>query len=202
MSNNMYDESRNLNIRDLITTGIFCALYAAVTMITGGFFACNPVLTYWLPPAVAFFTAPVFLLLAAKVPKRGAILILGILMGFVMFITGMYWMWSITYVVCAVLAELIMGFGKYKNIKINIFAYIIFSFNPLSTYSMMWINQKEYVSYLLSKGTEQAYMDTMVATAQDWMLPAIIISTIVLGFIGSMIGKALLKKQFEKAGIV
>lgn len=77
--NNKYDESRGLNIKDLITTGIFSALFAVVTMIGGGLFACNPVLTYCLPLAVALVTAPVFLLLVAKLPKRGPIIILGIL---------------------------------------------------------------------------------------------------------------------------
>lgn len=200
--NNKYDESRGLNIKDLITTGIFSALFAVITMIGGGFFACNPVLTYCLPPAVALVTAPVFLLLVAKLPKRGPIIILGILMGVIMFVTGMYWMWSIAYVVFAIISDLVMGIGKFKNMQLNIIGYIIFSLNPLVTYSMIWINQKEYVSYLLSKGTEQAYMDTMIATAQGWMLPAIIFSTIVLAFIGAIIGKALLKKQFEKAGII
>lgn len=171
-------------------------------MIGGGVFACNPVLTYWLPPAVAILTAPVYLLMVAKVPKHGPILIMGILMGILMFVTGMYWMWPIAYVVFAIAAELVSGIGKFKNMKSNILGYIIFSLNPLVTYSMMWINQKEYVEYLLKKGTDQAYMDTMIATAQSWMLPAIIISTVILAWIGALIGKHLLHKQFEKAGII
>ena len=197
-----YEESRGLSIRDLITTGIFSALFAVVTMIGGVFFASNPVLTYWLPPAVALLTGPIFLMLVAKVPKRGSVLILGILMGIIMFVTGMYWMWSIAYAVFAIMSEIVMGVGKFKNMKLNILGYIVFSLNPLVTYSMMWINQKEYVSYLISKGREQAYMDTMIRAAQGWILPAIIISTIVLAFISGVIGKSLLKKQFEKAGII
>ncbi len=202
MNNVRYEENKGLSIKDLITTGIFSALFLVVTMIGGGVFACNPVLTYCLPPAVALLTGPIFLLLVAKVPKKGAILILGILMGLIMFVTGMYWMWPIAYVVFAIISEIIMGIGKFKNMKLNILGYVVFSLNPLVTYSMMWINQKEYVSYLISKGTEQAYMDTMIATAQDWMLPAIIISTIVCAFVSAIIGKSLLKKQFEKAGII
>lgn len=200
--NNQYGESRGLNIKDLITTGIFTALFAVATMAGGGIFACNPVLTYWFSSAVALVTAPIFLLMTAKVAKRGSIIILGTLMGLMMFLTGMYWLWSIAYVVCSVIAEIIMGIGKFKNMKLNILGYIIFSLNPLSSYMMMWINQKEYVAYLVRKGTEQSYMDTMAATAQGWVLPTIIISTIASAFIGAMIGKMLLKKQFEKAGII
>lgn len=202
MYNTIDKENKGLSVKDLITTGIFAALFAVVTMVGGVFFASNPVLTYWLPAVVALLTAPVYLLLVAKVPKHGAIIILGILMGVLMFTTGMYWMWPIAYVVFAIIADIVSGIGKFKNMYINILGYVIFSLNPIVAYSMMWINQKEYVSYLLSKGTEQSYMDTMVATAQNWMLPAMIISTIVLGFIGALIGKRLLRKQFEKAGII
>lgn len=202
MYNTIEKESRGLSVRDLITTGIFTALFAAATMVGGAFFAPNPVLTYWLPPVVALLTAPVYMFLIAKVPKHGPILILGILMGIFMFVTGMYWMWSVAYVICALAAELISGIGKFKSMNLNILGYVIFSLNPLASYAMMWINQKEYVSYLLNKGTEQAYMDTMIATAQNWMLPTIVISTILLALAGALLGKHLLHKQFEKAGIV
>lgn len=202
MNNVRYDENKSLSIRDLITTGIFSALFLVVTIAGGGAFACNPVLTYCFPSAVALLNGPVFLLLVAKVPKKGAILILGILMGLTMFVTGMYWMWPIAYFVLGIVSEIIMGIGNFRNIKLNILGYVVFSLNPLATYSMIWINQKEYVAYLISKGTEQAYMDTMIATAQGWMLPAIIMSTIVLAFVSAIIGKRLLNKQFEKAGII
>ena len=195
-------DNNGLSIKDLVTIGIFAALFAAVTMVGGAIFASNPVLTFLLPPVVALITAPVYLVLITKVPKHGPILILGNLMSLIMFLSGMYWMWSIAYIVFAVIAEVVSGINNFKSIKLNIIGYIIFSLNPLITYSMLWINQKEYMNYLISKGTSQEYLTTMAATAQDWMLPAMWIGTIVLGFIGAIIGKKLLEKQFEKAGIV
>lgn len=195
-------DNNGLSIKDLVTIGIFAALFAAVTMVGGAIFASNPVLTFLLPPVVALITAPVYLVLITKVPKHGPILILGILMSLIMFLSGMYWMWSIAYIVFAVIAEAVSGINNFKSIKLNIIGYIIFSLNPLITYSMLWINQKEYMNYLMSKGTSQEYLTTMAATAQDWMLPAMWIGTIVLGFIGAIVGKKLLEKQFEKTGIV
>lgn len=199
MSSNI---NKGLKVKDLVTTGIFSALFAVVTIVGGAIFASNPVLTFLLPPVVALITAPVYLVLVAKVPKHGPILILGILMACIMFTTGMYWMWPIAYIVFAIAAELISGIKNFKSMGLNVLGYIVFSLNPLITYSMLWINQKEYIGYLISKGTQKAYMDTMVATAQNWMLPAMIIGTLILAFIGAMIGKKMLKKQFEKEGII
>lgn len=201
MSNTISAEKKSLTVRDLVTTGIFSALFLVVTMVGGIFFAPNPVLTFLMPPAVALLTGPVYLLLIAKVPKHGPVLILGILMGLVMFVTGMYWIWSIFYVALALVAELISGVGKFKNRKLNILGYMVFSLNPMGSYMMLWINRQAYMDYLVGKGTEQAYMDTMSATAQDWMLPAMIAATLLFAWLGALFGRKLLKKQFEKAGV-
>lgn len=199
MSNTL--SKKSLTVRDLVTTGIFSALFFVVTMVGGIFFAPNPVLTFLMPPVVALLTGPVYLLLVAKVPKRGPVLILGILMGLIMFVTGMYWIWSVFYVVLALVAELISAAGKFKNMKLNILGFMVFSLNPMGSYMMLWINRQAYMEYLVGKGTEQAYMDTMSATAQGWMLPAMIAATLFLAWLGGLLGRRLLKKQFEKAGI-
>lgn len=83
-------QSGGLTARDLITTGIFTALYFVLMMVGGVFFAPNPVLTFLMPAAAALLTGPAYLLLVAKVPKHGPVIILGIVVGLVMFATGMY----------------------------------------------------------------------------------------------------------------
>jgi len=191
-----------LTIKDLVTTGIFSALFFVVTMVGGMFFASNPVLTFLLPVVLALVTAPVYMLLSAKVPKHGPILILGILMAVIMFVMGMHWMWSIAYVLLAIVAEVIAGAGKFKNTKLNVLGYIIFSLNPIGSYMMLWFSRSSYLNYLVGKGTEKSYIDTMNATAQNWMLPAMIVGTLFFAVLGALIGKKLLNKQFEKAGIV
>ena len=39
---------------------------------------------------------------------------------------------------------------------------------------MLWIDPSGYTSYLAGKGTEQAYLDTMVSTGAGWVLPGMI----------------------------
>lgn len=201
MSNTTYGGKNGLTIKDLVTTGIFSALFLAFNIIGSMLFAPNPILTFLMPLSAALLTGPVYMLLIAKVPKRGPIIILGVLMGIIMFITGMYWMWSVFYIILAIIADIISSMGKFKNSKLNIIGFMIFSLNPIGSYMMLWINQQTYMEYLTGKGTEQAYMDTMLATMQDWMLPAMIIGTLICALISALVGKRLLKKQFEKAGI-
>lgn len=193
-------QSGGLTARDLITTGIFTALYFVLMMVGGVFFAPNPVLTFLMPAAAALLTGPAYLLLVAKVPKHGPVIILGIVVGLVMFATGMYWGWSVALVVLGIVADLIAGAGAFRNKNLNLASFVVFSLAPMGSYAMLWLNPSAYVGYLTAKGTEQAYMDTMMATAADWVLPAMIIATIVCALVSGVVGRVLLKKQFERAG--
>lgn len=195
------NNSKKLTIKDLVTTGIFCALYLLFLILGMVIFAPNPVLTFVSPCASALLTGPVVLLLFAKVPKHGPIIILGTVIGILLFVTGMFWGWLITLVVLGIVADLIAGAGKFKNIKLNILSNIIFALNPMGSYIFLWINREGYFSYMVGKGTEQAYVETMGAVAQPWMLWAMIGSVIVAALISAVVGKIMLKKQFEKAGI-
>ncbi len=198
----MTSPNQSLPSKDLITIGIFSTLFFAVTMVAGAFVAPNPVLTYLTPVVVAIFTGPVYLLLLAKVPKRGATIILGGIMGFLMFITGMFWLWSLAYIILGVIAGEISAAGRFRSLKLNVLGFCVFSLNPIASYMMIWIDQQAYKAYLLSKGTQAAYLDTMFNTAQDWMLPAMVAGTVLASLAGAAIGSRLLKKHFTRAGVI
>ena len=62
---------KGLTIRDLVTIGIFSALFLVFALVGGIFFAPNPVLTFYMPVGSALLCGPVYLLMLARVKKRG-----------------------------------------------------------------------------------------------------------------------------------
>ena len=104
MRSAMRSDKKGLTARDLVTCGVFIALYFVFMMVGSMLFAPNPVLTFLMPAGAALLTGPVYLLLVAKVPKHGPIVILGVVEGLIMFVTGMYWLWSVALVVLGVAA--------------------------------------------------------------------------------------------------
>ena len=189
-----------LAARDLVTTGIFSALYLVFMMVGGMFFASNPVLTFWMPAASALLTGPVYLLLVAKVPKHGPLVVVGVVEGLVVFATGMYWGWSVACVVLGVVADLLASAGGFTNKALNFAAFVLYSLSPMGSYLMLWVDPSGYASYLVGKGAEQAYMDTMFSTATSWMLPAMLVATVACAVVSGLVGMRLLRRQFEKAG--
>lgn len=72
----MQTTKKRLTVKDLVTVGIFSALFLVFALVGGIFFAPNPVLTSYMPVGSALLCGPVYLLMLAKVQKRWAASIL------------------------------------------------------------------------------------------------------------------------------
>lgn len=201
MSNQINPAKKSLTIKDLVTTGIFSAIFLVLTMIGGIFFAPNPVLTFYMPMGAALLCGPVYLLMIAKVQKRWSVTILGIIMGIIWFVTGMHWAFSLGYIGMGIIADLVAGAGDYRNKAVNLLSYMLMSLGGVYTYVVFFIDPQGWASTMLENGTEQSYIDTMSASAPSWLLAVIIIGTLAIAAFSGWIGGKLLKKQFEKAGI-
>ncbi len=98
-----------LTIRDLVIAGIFGELLLAAAAVGGVGFAITPTLTFYFPLGASLLPGPIFLLCLSKVPKRGGLTLIGIVVALLNLVTGMHWGNAIGAVVCAILAELIAG---------------------------------------------------------------------------------------------
>lgn len=202
MANQTTQKPIGLTVRDLITTGVFSALYFVFNMVGGMPFGINPILTFYLPMGCALLCGPIFMLLIAKVHKRWVITFLGAMMAIFLFATGMHWGMVVGSLVMGFLSDAVAGIGNYRNQKINIFSYAVFALGYTGTYIVYFLNRDGWIRTMLGKGAEQAYIDTMNATAQPWMLPVILIGTVITALLSGWIGTLFLKNQFRKAGIV
>ena len=201
MSNQINPAKKSLTIKDLVTTGIFSAIFLVFTLIGSILFAPNPVLTFYMPMGAALLCGHVYLRMIAKVQKRWSVTIRGIGMGIIWFVTGLHWAFSLGYIGMGIIADLVAGAGHYRNKVVNLLSYMLMSLGSVYTYVVFFIDPQGWASTMLENGTEQSYIDTMSASAPSWLLAVIMIGTLAIAAFSGWIGGKLLKKQFEKAGI-
>ncbi len=197
----MNKKTNGLSVKDLVTCGIFSALYIVFMVMGGLFFAPNPMLTFLTPMGMALLTGPVYLLFVSMTGKPFAVTLLGIVTGGLVFATGMFWLWALACPVLAFGADLIAGLGKYQSKTLNVISFLLYALNPMGSYVMLLINPDAYTRYLMGRGTDPAYMNTMLARFKSWMIPGMAAGTLVCAAISALLGCYLLKKQFERAGI-
>lgn len=201
MNNQMKEMKKGLSIKDLVTAGIFTALLCVFTLVGGAFFAVNPVLTFYMPAGSALLCGPIYLLLTAKVQKRFCITIAGVLMGIIMFVTGMHWAYSLGFIIMGIVADFVAGTGQYKSKKINSLSYILFSLSGTGSYLVFFLDPDSWAKTMLGNGTEQTYIDTMRAAGNTGIMIAMFVSVLITSALSAFAGNKMLKKQFEKAGI-
>ena len=63
--------------------------------------------------------------------------------------------------VCSVLADLIAGVKNYRSIKMDIIAYIVYSFGQMGTYLVYFADPKGWAATMLQNGTTQEYITAM-----------------------------------------
>ena len=80
-------DSKKLETRDFISVGIFSLIYAVVAFVIGGAAQMTPVTFPFMPMIVALFTGTVFMLYVAKIPRKGALSILGVIAAILLFVT-------------------------------------------------------------------------------------------------------------------
>lgn len=194
-------EKKDLTVKDLVTVGIFSALFLVFALVGGIFFAPNPVLTFYMPVGSALLCGPVYLLMLAKVQKRWAVSILGALLCIVWFVTGMHWAMALGYLVMGIIADLTAGAGSYCSKMLNSLSYLLISLGGTCSYLVFFANPDGWAKTMLGNGTEQSYIDTMRSTGTVWIMIIMLAGTILAAALSAFAGCKMLRKQFEKAGI-
>lgn len=192
---------KRLTVKDLVTVGIFTALFLVFAFVGGIFFAPNPVLTFYMPVGSALLCGPVYLLMLAKVQKRWAVSILGAILCIIWFVTGMHWAMALGYFVMGIVADLVAGTVGYKSKKINSLSYILLSLGGTGSYLVFFANPDGWAKTMLGNGTEQSYIDTMRDTGTVWIMIIMLVGTVIAAAVSAFVGCKMLRKQFEKAGI-
>jgi energy-coupling factor transport system substrate-specific component len=194
-------KKKGLTAKDLIVTGIFSVLLLFAAMFGGGPFATIPTLTFYFPIGAAVLAGPIFMLFVSKVPKQGALAIVGALLCALGTLTGMHWGMNFGFLICAIVAGIIAGIGNFQNPIFNLLAYITYCIGPMGTYFVFFFNRESWISFMLKKGTEQEYIDKMSEVASGGIILIMVVGTVIVATLSGLLGLRLMRKQFKKAGI-
>ena len=184
--------------KDLINIGIFSAIYFVIVFIVAmlGFI---PIFLPLLAVLVPILGGIPFMLFLTRVKKFGMIWIMSVIMGLLMLLTGMSWPPLAVSVVSGLLAELVYKGGNYQSASKAVITNGVFSLWIAANYLPLFFAAEKYWSTRQNFG--QDYIDTVTKLMPTWMCPVMFVVAFVCGMIGGLLGKSLMKKHFEKAGI-
>ena len=189
--------------KDLITIGIFSAIYFVLNFICMLISGLHPLVWILMPMNIAIVTGIPFLLLCAKVQKFGAVLIMGIITGLIYYVTGQFTViLLITFGCACLLAEAVRAMGKYRGAKANTAAFALFSLGMTGSPLPIWLMRSSFLAQIREQGMPKEYLTELERVSSPLMLVVMFAAAIVGALLGALLARKMFKKHFEKAGMV
>ncbi|MFI3202167.1 MAG: MptD family putative ECF transporter S component [Eubacteriales bacterium] len=191
--------------KDVISVVLFSLIlivvqFAISTVTTVSMFA-SAVIAFAL---MGLFAAPIYFLMVSKINKRGVSLVYSLMLGSLYFFMG-HWSTIFWFLFIGIVSEAILWKedscldGKKITLAWILQAVLHIGVNVLSLIAF-W---DDYVITAQSQGMELDYINAYASYYQSPMwLSIIIVLTTVGAYVGTIMGRKMLKKHFEKAGVL
>ena len=205
MENIEKEKKGKLDTRDLITIGIFTAIYIVIYLICGMLLMIfGPIGVLLSLSIISIVNGTLFILLALKVQKFGVFLITGIIFSLVQMLMGTWWA-IIAFTVGGLIADMIASKSQYNNKRDLALGYCIFQWiYAFVTYFVYYALTDWMAQYWFQLGYYPTLQDAldMLAMFTIESLPLVIIANVIGPIIGAYIGIKINNKHFEKAGMI
>ena len=190
-----------LKIKDLVNIGIFSTIYMVVSLLTMILAMFSPIIWLLWPSIAGLVCSFVYMFLVTKVPKRGTALLLSLITGLIYFISGeCTWTMLMSFAIVGVLAEI--AITGYKSVKGAVISSGILAMGFIGSPLPMWLFQESYMKSIIDMGMDPKYVSQLKNMISIGSLIGCLALAFVVGVIGGIIGKVILKKHFEKAGLI
>lgn len=193
-----------MKTKDIITTGIYTALYfvfLCLGTLLSVLLAYSANMKY-APAFIALLAGTVYMLLIAKTKKFGCLILMSAVISVFFFMSGHFAFSFLPNLISGILADIIAKFGKYENKLYNLISYIIFSFGNLGPVIMMWVVRDAYIEHLVAIGKDTSYINEVMVNSDFSNVAWLSLTIIIGGLLGGLFGQYMLKKHFNKAGMV
>lgn len=203
MNQNKTTSGAKLGGRDFINLGIFTVIFIVL------FMACIMVMSmtiYTLPFGVAlgsFVAASVYMLLRAKAPKTGAIILFGVLFGLVMFAMGSGWPIFAAVIISSIIAELIARSGHYKSYTCEVIGYCVLMVGTaIGSYVPFIVMKDYYLKVAEGNSINGQFMSRLIEFISGPYLALALATTVVTAVLGTVLARVIFKKHLVKAGLL
>lgn len=194
-------KKEKIKAKDLITVGIFTAIMFVVCMAVA-MLGYIPIFIPLLSVLVPLVGGIPFMLFLTKTNKFGMVTIMSVLIAIITSLMGMGVWVILTAPLCGITADLIFRSGQYASVKKSILGYGVFSMWVIGNYIPIVVTRDAYFNTLATGGYGTEYAETLMRYIPDWSLAPLLAASFVSGIFGALLGRALLKKHFVRAGIV
>ena len=187
--------------RDLMTIGIFLAIYIVLYFAITMFGFLNPVMMLVTLGLSIVVGAIPFMLFLARVKHAGMVALFTIVLGILLLVIGYPPLSIVILVALAVVVELVLAATGYRSRWAGVLSYTIFSVWNTAPLLPLFYDRQGYFSSPSMSRMGPEYTARLDAFLSPGVLIGFDIAAVLLGLIGGVIALRLLRKNFARAGL-
>ena len=187
--------------RDLMTIGIFLAIYIVLYFVITMFGFLNPVMMLVTLGLSIVVGAIPFMLFLARVKHAGMVALFTIVLGILLLVIGFPPLSIGILVALAVVVELVLAATGYRSRWAGVLSYTIFSVWNTAPLLPLFYDRQGYFSSPSMSRMGPEYTARLDAFLSPGVLIGFDIAAVLLGLIGGVIALRLLRKNFARAGL-
>jgi energy-coupling factor transport system substrate-specific component len=187
--------------RDLLNVAIFLVIYFVIVFVIAMLGIVSPLVMLLTLPLSAIAAGIPYMLFLTRVRHGGMVTLFGVVIGLLYLMMGHPWISTLVTIAASLLAELILWSGRYRSKWAGIGAYTAFSLWFIGPWIPLFVNRAEYLN---SPGMKAMGADYVARFDQIISVPTLLglfAATLVCGLLGGLLGSALLRKHFVRAGL-
>lgn len=184
--------------KDFVLLAVFGVVLFLFFMILSMVLSFSIDVSYWTHAIGGLVGGIVWVYIAAKVPKKGAMAIMGLVMGIVGLLMGMMWTVPVGIVAGGIVAEVVLAAGK-RTVPAYVVAYALFMLCWwVGQVALLLFASDTYVQTMVNAGMSAEYAQAVIAWSHGPMCIAAAVCTPIGGAIGAFIGAKVFKKHFAQ----
>ena len=187
--------------RDLMTIGIFLAIYIVLYFAITMFGFLNPVMMLVTLGLSIVVGAIPFMLFLARVKHAGMVALFTIVLGILLLVIGFPPLSIGILVALSVVVEFVLAVTGYRSRWAGVLSYTIFSVWNTAPLLPLFYDRQGYFSPPSMSRMGPEYTARLDAFLSPGVLIGFDIAAVVLGLIGGVIALRLLRKNFARAGL-
>lgn len=191
----------NLSAKNLVTIGVFSAVYFVIMFAGGMMGIMGPQFILVGALLAGFINAIVMMLYLVRAKTVGALTITGLLCGLLMVLTGHSWFAILFGTLFGFIGDQVAASGDFVNRSRNILGYAVFTLWGISPMMPIFINSEAYFADVAQQMNSVEYAQQMAAIFTPTSILVITAVTFLLSCVGGYVGTKVLDKHFVKAGM-
>ena len=194
-----------MTVKDIVTVAVMMALFYAIAFVIGMGTVAVPILYLYGTAGVEMFLGSIFYLVAAnRVNKHGLLFVWVMIYALITAVMG--YMFMVPYFIAvAIISELVMiGKDTYRNPIRNMIGWSTYGIGMMLGIGVpCWIAWESYQKQALASG----FTDTTMKLQYDMVSSPVlmfvgVVVTVILSALGILLSQKILKKHFEKTGVL